>query len=397
MSTSLTFGFVFLLAVLLSYFTVSICKFTPLNIRLPTGRRAGHIDGLRGYLALMVASHHYFIFYGWLQNGRWAAPDINFINNCGKVAVCLFFIITGYLFIGKVYKSKIEPGGISWLRIFTSRIFRIFPLYLLAVIVTVLYMFIKHDFKMNVSLAEFASEITHWLFYFGETINGDPHAQKVTAGVTWTLKYEWLFYLSLPLLAVFFNSRLTTILITTVAIYLYFSGLHFGVIYSNYIIFFVLGGFTFAIEQRYGDALRASMASAWVSVIGLVAIVLVIFFTKDPLGPLGALCMLVFFVPVVMGNSIFGVLSGSGAIKLGEISFSLYLLHGIVFYTVLVFFIDKSMIGGMNSYLMFMPLGMVVLVIISLMTYKGIEKPFIDFGRQLANGKVFRSGVSKAR
>ncbi|CAI0692701.1 Uncharacterized protein conserved in bacteria [Serratia entomophila] len=397
MSTSLTFGFVFLLAIILSYLTVSICKFTPLNIRLPEGRRSGYIDGLRGYLALMVAAHHYFIFYGWLQNGDWLPPEINYINNFGKVAVCLFFMITGYLFIGKIYKDKSVSNKISWVKIYTSRVFRIFPLYLLAVAVTVLYTFIVHDYKLNVSLAELAKEVVKWLLYLGDSVNGDPDAKRVTAGVTWTLKYEWIFYLSLPLLAAFFSNKMTTVLITVLSIIIYFSGLHFGSIDFKYIIFFVLGGFTFAIEQRYSDALRASMASAWVSVIGLVAIVLVIFFTKDPLGPLGALCMLVFFVPVVMGNSIFGVLSGSGAIKLGEISFSLYLLHGIVFYTALVFFIDKSMIGGMNSYLMFMPLGMIALVIISLMTYKGIEKPFIDFGRQLANGKVFRSGVSKAR
>ncbi|MDX7538340.1 hypothetical protein [Serratia marcescens] len=69
MSTSLVFFFAFLLAIVLSYITVSISKFTPLNIRLPEGRRSGCIDGLRGYLALMVAAHHYLYFMAGCKLG----------------------------------------------------------------------------------------------------------------------------------------------------------------------------------------------------------------------------------------------------------------------------------------------------------------------------------------
>lgn len=395
MSTSLVFFFAFLLAIVLSYITVSISKFTPLNIRLPEGRRSGCIDGLRGYLALMVAAHHYFIFYGWLQTGQWLPPKINFINNFGKVAVCLFFMITGYLFIGKVYKDKQASIKISWAKIYISRVFRIFPLYLVAVAVTILYTFIVHGYQLNVTLPQLAKEIVSWLLYIGDSVNGDPDAKRITAGVTWTLKYEWLFYLSLPLLAVFFSKKTTTALLVVLAIAVYFSGLHVKGIDCKYIIFFVLGGLAFAIEQRYGEVLRSVINNSAISMISVFAISFAVFFVKDPLGLLGVMSMFLFFVPVVMGNSVFGSLSGVGAVKLGEISFSLYLLHGILMYTILVFSIDSSQLGSMNGYLIFMPLVMSALVILSLITYKMIEKPFINFGRALVNGNSLKKNLSK--
>lgn len=71
-------------------------------------KRSSPIDGLRGVVALSVLAHHFYITYVWKISGVWKKPDTTLIDNFGSVAVSIFFLITGYLFINKMMKVDID-------------------------------------------------------------------------------------------------------------------------------------------------------------------------------------------------------------------------------------------------------------------------------------------------
>ena len=65
--------------------------------------RLGAIDGLRGYLALLVFIHHFEITWYWHNTGEWSSPPY---LNFGTVGVSIFFMITGYLFVHKILTNR---------------------------------------------------------------------------------------------------------------------------------------------------------------------------------------------------------------------------------------------------------------------------------------------------
>ena len=113
------------------------------------------IDGLRGYLAFFVFLHHAAIWFYYLREGTWQVPPSNLFTHFGQSGVALFFMITAFLFVTK-------------------------------------------------PLSEVIRESLRWILFTvggGPNINGVADTSIIMAGVTWSLPYEWLFYFSLPLIA----------------------------------------------------------------------------------------------------------------------------------------------------------------------------------------------------
>ena len=98
--------------------------------------RYATIDGLRGYLAFFVFLHHGTIWYFYLRTGMWEAPPSNLYNQFGQSSVALFFMITGFLFWTKLLEAPHKP--IDWGRLFVSRVLRLMPLYLCAMLLVLL-------------------------------------------------------------------------------------------------------------------------------------------------------------------------------------------------------------------------------------------------------------------
>jgi peptidoglycan/LPS O-acetylase OafA/YrhL len=383
MAASFVFGVSFFISMVACFFVAKATNKTPLRIGEPEGVRDGCIDGLRGYLALMVAGHHYFIFHDWIKYGDWLPPEINYINNFGKVAVCIFFMITGYLFVGKLRFSLMNKKPVNWTRTYISRIFRIVPLYFFAVIITIIYVFINSRFNINVSINKLMKEIVAWFLYLGGAINGDSDAKRVTAGVTWTLKYEWLFYLSLPLINIFLNKRILIIPLIAAALYLFFINKEYFGIQTKYAIYFLYGGVFCYIKPYVSGKWLCYLKSHYASFISLILLSISLLTSQDISSITISLSIMLFFFPIVCGNSMFGLLELSESKKLGEVSFSIYLLHGIVFYTILVYFVGKENMPSKEIYLYFLPIGMIAITIVSFCSFKLIEKPFISSGKYL--------------
>lgn len=338
------------------------------------------IDGLRGYLALMVAAHHFYIIFGWVLNDSWKAPELTFFNNLGVFAVSIFFMITGFLFIGKIDRARLKME-FDFLALMKSRVFRICPLYLFAVIITILLSFHTMLYQFT-DIQNIIKDIFKWIVFLGDSVNGYQDSKRITAGVTWTLRYEWLFYISL--LGIYFVSKIRygmAFLGFAVAI---FSLLQIDFLYFNslYLIFFVIGGVSYFINKRYtGRFEREIFKSKIFSVILIISMLLVLFIPEQKYLLLFSILSFLFFIIIVMGGDCFGLLRLKTSRALGEISYSIYLMHGIVFFLIFKVIFPNIITNDFYKYSLLLPVGILCVVFFSTFTFLKIELPFIRMGK----------------
>ncbi len=342
-----------------------------------TNSRYESLDGLRGFLAVAVIIHHGLATYTRVTTGKWTVGDSPTYGLFGTAAVAMFFMITGFLFWGKMLKDGENFDVRHHVR---GRITRLVPMYLfvatLALIITLINLW-----PLQTSVSRLS-----WLFFsiYGlglprwSPIHGfDPG--KIVAGVTWTLRYEWLFYGILPLLVGFRKTR--WIVAMAVGYLVYFAFTNRGWIHKplgpsvN-----LLGGMIAAQIQHTGSLTKINWKSRWVSFLGLA--ILAMLPKAISVFPIAVFPMtLVFFITVVKGNNYFGVLTASGPKVLGTISYSVYLLHGMVLYLAHPMLHRVAMTQSAAFYWVALTGLAVLTVLISAVTYRWIEEPFIETER----------------
>ena len=340
------------------------------------------LDGLRGFLATAVFFHHFFITWHWKSVGDWARPDQVYIYNYGHVGVALFFMITGFLFISRVVRNQ---GHQQWLPLYESRVFRIYPLYLFVVLALSFCVFYQSHYTLQVSGAQLAWQYLKWIFFDGGEINHYAHTDLVIAGVDWTLKYEWAFYLLLPLFA-WTLARLDRIgagLLIALSLFLYFDPLTtfpFGdLIDTRYFVLFAAGAMALYVSNHVRVS-REWVCSRAVSALTLLLLAAVLFYPHT-LNMLHILMISAFFILVVLGNDLFGLLSLRSSVLLGEISYSIYLVHGLVLYTLFTLVHPLPIeTMSLSQFLLWLPLVSVVVVLVSTVTFLLIEQPAMKLG-----------------
>jgi len=206
-----------------------------------------------------------------------------------------------------------------------------------------------------------------WLS-FGFMTTGDVnglHAHPVNA-VYWTLAYEWMFYLALPLLALFARGPLSLLVLAGV--------LFFGT--QAPIVFNFLFGALVAVVVHSG-ALQGRLRAWWLAPVPLLA--LAGYFAVPGAALLQAGLLGVFFVFVAHGDDLFGLLRTRAAYVLGTISYSLYLTHSIVLYVV-VRLVDRAVpvvTLDVAQYWLVAGVAALATVALSSLTYRRVEFPFL--------------------
>jgi peptidoglycan/LPS O-acetylase OafA/YrhL len=352
----------------------------------PPTRRVGCIDGLRGYLALAVFFHHCVIWIYVVRGEDWNAFHGNVHTNSGQASVAVFFMITAVLFYPKITRRLSDR---EWIAHFISRVFRLMPLLWFATAAVVAIVLYQNDFKLGSPPSAIAISLAQWLF-FSQMPNlfGHAHTERVIAAVTWSLVYEWYFYIFLPGFSwmMSFIGRLIrpiTVLLCVFAglewmIYRYFEGPRFYVV-------FVVG--MIIAEAIKNQKISMALRSPWAAVVGITALLAEFVYCPTAFAALPPVLLGMFFAPVVAGNSYFKLLSLPASVVLGEISYGIYLLHGIVLYMAV------NAMTNSPSYLI-MPLLAPVVIALAILTHRSIELPSIALGRRLSR-KVLGSERSK--
>jgi peptidoglycan/LPS O-acetylase OafA/YrhL len=331
--------------------------------------RAQMLDGLRGWLALGVFFQHVVNTWFLHTQGKWDAAPAHFYELAGAVGVSLFFMITGFLFWTRVLRSQ---GKLDTKALYLSRVRRILPMYLVSVLMALTVVAALSGFALRVGAPELARELRSW-FSFGfmdsGDVNGVTNAHYIEA-VYWTLAYEWVFYLALPFLGLFVRPLAFAGLLGLVCLY----GMRAPVTLN-----FAFGAVAAVLLER--GVFRDLLSRPLLTSIPLACLAAVFAFPSAFGFAPGAL-LFVFFLFVVHGNSLFGLLESTGAKLLGTVSYSIYLVHCIVLFVVMHLVDARQPLAAMNplDYWMFAGLAGVLAVLISAITYRYVEHPFLSAG-----------------
>lgn len=346
-----------------------------LDVNPQPGRYAS-IDGLRGYLAFFVFLHHACIWYFYLNTGRWEVPPSNLYSQFGQASVALFFMITGFLFFSKLIDGRTTT--IDWPRLFISRFLRIAPLYLFVTLLLFITIAYLSKFQLNESLLKASISAARWLSF---TVSGNPNINEINntftivAGVFWSLPYEWLFYFSLPLMAIGIGAGVprkvlalgACAAITILLIHPNTQAVH---------LYAFLGGMLASLLVRI-EIIRDIAKSNIASLVVIACLGLSVeFYSSAYQGAPRALFALAFAI-IACGNSMFGMLTNPTSRTLGEMAYSIYLLHGLVLFVSFNFVIGLTQSRELSPETYWLGILVITPVLLTLcaVSFKLIEQP----------------------
>lgn len=344
----------------------------------PTTGRYASLDGLRGYLACGVVIHHAAVWYFFLRSGKWEVPPSRFYTNLGQASVDFFFMITAFLFTLKILRGRSQP--VRWPELYVSRILRLAPLYLFSMLLLFLTVGILTSFQLHEPVALLGRNAVKWCLFsiYGENdLNEFPMTKIINGGVAWTLPLEWLFYCALPVLAVLMGSRavpktfiIGSILIAGWMLHLAQAELHLA----------AFGGGILAAFLVHLDLLPRWLRGITGSIVAAAALALAFIWGPNAFQERAVALLTITFVIIANGNTFFGVLAWPCSRFLGEFTYSIYLLHGLI-----LFWLFHCVIGSqraaefsMQTHWFVIWLTIPVILLVSCLTFHLIEKPAME-------------------
>lgn len=364
-------------AVLAASLLVRVVPVIRASLAAVESNRRVSIDGLRGFLGLSVFIHHAAITWFFLQGRAWGPPPSRAIVHAGQTSLALFFMITAFLFWGRMLERR---DRMDWAGFITARLFRLYPVYLvmLALIVTATFV----TAAVHRTHGPVAVPLIGWLTMFGTgDMNGVPRTTLMVAGVTWSLRYEWLFYLALPLLGLVFARTRQPLAagLSVAAILAVIFVLHAR--YSAGIALSFAGGIAAAYYVRRPRLVQAAAGTA-PALAALAALLAVIVLLPTAYTWQATLGLTVFFTVVASGNDLWGLLRRPGLLWLGDITYSIYLLHGFVLWVVFQAWLP-GIAGQPGLFLGLVVLIDIAIVAVATLTFLAVERPGILLGRHV--------------
>ncbi len=180
----------------------------------PRGRLP-ELEGLRGLLALWVVTAHAFCWVGWadlVPRGTFRNLWIHFAH--AQVAVNLFIVLSGFA-IWNLLASRSQ----TWSVFMTGRVFRIYPVFLVALAFGIGSSFVQRSLQTSLPWADdsyfptlkavtqseeaaLGYHIVAHVFLLNGAIpsNWLPGSAGSIIAPAWSLSLEWQFYLVAPFL-----------------------------------------------------------------------------------------------------------------------------------------------------------------------------------------------------
>lgn len=333
------------------------------------------MDGVRTFLASFVALFHSEYIINYIYNGKWENSREVFLY-LAQLGVSIFFIITAYLFWGKVRKT----GDINWIDLYKDRVFRIAPAtYVTAIIsIVMLLYFTNYPDSNNLSIKNVLRWFDMGMMYNYPPINASSDSWLLL-GVFWTLQWEWGFYLSLPLLSLMKKNSLAFVL-SLLFSFIYIIPL-FNIIQPTTIgiCLLFIGGM---LCRELKELIKLNKPT--LNVILLASIILI--FALKP--AVYTIYMLPFYSSIIFciskGADLFGLLTIKGLVRLGNCSFSIYVMHTPLMYFIYKILKNKDIISSSESFGYFSLLAIYFIIcLFASFNWRLIEKPFVIIGKKI--------------
>lgn len=357
------------------------------------------LDHLRFLAAVLVFLFHYLHFYFF----HWQAqPDKPFLSVVveGHTGVGLFFTLSGFLFMLIGLSNEV----IDYKRFIFNRILRIFPLFLVV-------------FFVAISVGREAFTAADWGYVFFSNLGQAPTSNSFITGAAWTISIEFTFYLVFPFLALFVRQTGLGYLLRLIGLMLLFKVSAYFVIENPIHVYystllgrfdqFLIGMLLACVYNQYGHKLRRYgrllivLASLMVFTNSIAQGRWASFFDPNAFAPFWVIWSLL--ESFAWGALILGWLSVAWSLpswlerwiqRGGEISYSFYLLHGMVI------LLTYQWLGQMRP-TGFLMIDAVILMVpvfvmvwgVAVLSYETIEKPFLGLRRRY--GSVNSEGERK--
>ncbi len=149
------------------------------------------LDGLRAIAILAVLAFHSWYFLGpefpavegFLQFSDSLPRFFNVVRR-GDLGVDIFFVLSGYLLSWQLFTKRLKTGTLNIRQFYTHRFFRIYPLYLVALMLAMI--------DPTVTWERLLGNIFAYNIWFD--------AMNIVIPWSWSLSVELEFYLVVPLL-----------------------------------------------------------------------------------------------------------------------------------------------------------------------------------------------------
>jgi peptidoglycan/LPS O-acetylase OafA/YrhL len=343
------------------------------------------LQSLRGIAAGVVLLHHTsFLFDTTPAFHYWAEILIN-----AHAAVMLFFVLSGYVLSRAL--SGVAMDGESLFSFYAARLFRIYPMAWVACLAAILYVIFLHSSVPTIGTSQ-------WYAHFSQLSFIDLKAGAM-AFLTfkaellppiWSIRVEVFGSLAIPLIVLAIRRGVGIELLAAITAFSLWSSSTVTI----YLPSFILGALAFRFQDRLGRYLGAVPA--------LVASTIALLFFRRISADwrfdvcyhavVPALIESVSAATLIIGivERTWSPLRSKAAVRLGDISYSLYLIHFIIM-SITAKFISRWLVDGDSRAVALMASTLLMTLPLAVLTYEMIEKPGIIVGKKIAG--TFRSHV----
>ena len=323
------------------------------------------IDGLRAIAVLAVITYH--------LNSKWIPG--------GYLGVDIFFVISGYLITSMIF-DKLSDGSFSFKEFWLRRIKRLLPalICMVAVVMMVGPIILIQPERGDLSAQAIATIFSFNNILLWKTTGGywSSASENIPLLHTWSLSVEEQFYLCLPivlyLLLKFQREKIpiyfTSFFLISISLYVYGNKFHSN---ATFYLFptrmweLLIGSFL-AIFPWYKQYFKKVVITNWLAIIGFLFLIFSFYkIINIPLSSYNLLTCIGAFL-IIQNTQTAGVikkiLSFNYIVKIGKISYSLYLWH----WPVIVF---SKYINTEISYIS----SIMLIFCLSILSYLFVEKP----------------------
>ncbi|WP_140985824.1 acyltransferase family protein [Asticcacaulis tiandongensis] len=335
-----------------------------------SGQRFAFLDALRGGAALLVITAHSLEhskftelwngLFSWISYGAF-----------GVAGVAVFFFVSGYI----IPISLEKRGDIKLF--FISRALRIYPLYIFIYFLTILA-----SGQINFLFSpDFLPNLTAHLLFVQEYVK-----QQNYVGGSWTLSLEAIWYIGFAFLFftklnrnnIFIIVSVTGVCLIAQALSLFVTPLPLGRL--SMLVACVTGMFFYRYSAGQMDLRQFTFFVSTLLLTILANLTVRTFAESDNPSMLNDLIAWVIATTIfifVFANRHSRFWNAAFLRWLGEVSYSLYLLHSVI----IILLLRLTPLTG----LWFILTVFITTIPLALLTFKYIETPPIKLGRSLAN------------
>jgi len=350
------------------------------------------LEVLRGIAAFLVFGAHSTMYFGYAKAQVIAAA-------MGEIGVLLFFMLTGHLFWG-----QIRAGAFKADTFFYKRACRLVPAMFVMITGVMFLDWATAGFVLP-NKEQLLALIRNYGFGFGTVINSIGNVNDVfhkdmylRINNIWTLRWEWLFYFVLPLVATL--KRFVWVTLFSVFIIILFMQpfqIMTGTTDIVFIMAFWLGAFCVEIERLRTGVLKAIFTRGAGYIVLLAGVILTFSYLlqvpltqKNVRVPVLIVTVFPVFLFFVINKYHFNkFISWSPAQLMGKISYSFYLWHlSVNFYVITL---ANKIIKNPQALLSFGSICAVMMFIgltISIFSFKYVEEYFL----KKSHRKVIQQG-----